>query len=39
MLEKLFDLGYADAATWAELNPVEELVYDDTPSAQKIQAS
>ncbi|CAN8314077.1 unnamed protein product [Cochlearia groenlandica] len=39
VLEKLFDLGYADAATWAEMNPVEELVYDDTPSAQQIQAS
>lgn len=36
MLENLFELGYADAATWAEMNPVEELVYDDTPTAQEI---
>uniref|UniRef100_A0A1J3I3G8 Patatin n=1 Tax=Noccaea caerulescens TaxID=107243 RepID=A0A1J3I3G8_NOCCA len=39
ILEKLFELGYADAATWAELNPVEGLVYDETPSAQEIQAT
>lgn len=39
VLEKLFELGYADAATWSEMNPVEELVYDDTPAAQAIQAS
>jgi hypothetical protein len=39
ILEKLFEMGYADAATWAELNPVEELVYDETPSAQEVQAS
>ncbi|CAE5959114.1 unnamed protein product [Arabidopsis arenosa] len=36
VLEKLFELGYADAATWADMNPVEELVYDDTPTAQEI---
>ncbi|EOA38013.1 hypothetical protein CARUB_v10009483mg [Capsella rubella] len=39
VLEKLFELGYADAAAWAELNPVDELVYDDTPTAQEIPAS
>ncbi|XP_010478745.1 PREDICTED: patatin-like phospholipase domain-containing protein 4 [Camelina sativa] len=39
VLEKLFELGYADAATWAEMNPVEELVYDDTPTAQEITAT
>ncbi|KAF8105401.1 hypothetical protein N665_0158s0082 [Sinapis alba] len=39
VLEKLFELGYADAAAWSEMNPVEELVYDDTPSEQEIQAS
>ncbi|KAF3519876.1 hypothetical protein DY000_02060520 [Brassica cretica] len=40
VLEKLFELGYADAAAWSEMNPAEELVYDDsTPSAQEIQAS
>ncbi|KAJ4917130.1 Acyl transferase/acyl hydrolase/lysophospholipase superfamily protein [Raphanus sativus] len=40
VLEKLFELGYADAAAWSEMNPVEELVvYDDTTSAQEIQAS
>lgn len=39
VLEKLFELGYADAAAWSEMNPVEELVCDDTTSAQEIQAS
>ncbi|XP_010461145.1 PREDICTED: patatin-like phospholipase domain-containing protein 4 [Camelina sativa] len=39
VLEKLFELGYADAATWAEMNPVEELVYDDTPTPQEITAT
>ncbi|CAH8392473.1 unnamed protein product [Eruca vesicaria subsp. sativa] len=39
VLEKLFELGYADAAAWSEMNPVEELVGDDTTSAQEIQAN
>jgi hypothetical protein len=39
VLERLFELGYADAATWAEMNPVEGLVYDDTPTAQEIPTS
>ncbi|CAA7059252.1 unnamed protein product [Microthlaspi erraticum] len=39
ILERLFEQGYADAAKWAELNPVEKLVYDETPSPQEIQAS
>lgn len=36
ILEMLFELGYIDAAKWAEMNPVDEVVYDDTPSAQEI---
>ncbi|CDY44961.1 BnaA08g06610D [Brassica napus] len=39
VLDRLFELGYADAATWSEMNPVDELVYDDTPAAQAIQAT
>ena len=39
MLDRLFELGYADAATWSEMSPVDELVYDDSPAAQAIQAS
>ncbi|XP_057464884.1 uncharacterized protein LOC130754663 isoform X2 [Actinidia eriantha] len=29
ILDKLFELGYADAAAWAKGNPVEEIVKDD----------
>ncbi|KAF7143086.1 hypothetical protein RHSIM_Rhsim05G0119100 [Rhododendron simsii] len=29
VLDKLFELGYIDAAVWAEENPVEEIVRDD----------
>ncbi|KAE9444733.1 hypothetical protein C3L33_23369, partial [Rhododendron williamsianum] len=29
VLDKLFELGYLDAAVWAEENPVEEIVRDD----------
>ncbi|XP_059653424.1 uncharacterized protein LOC132300398 [Cornus florida] len=29
VLDKLFELGYLDAAVWAKENPVEELVRDD----------
>ncbi|WZZ78585.1 hypothetical protein YC2023_099157 [Brassica napus] len=39
VLDRLFELGYADAATWSEISPVDELVYDDSPAAQAIQAS
>ncbi|CAI8591504.1 unnamed protein product [Vicia faba] len=31
MLDRLFELGYLDAAVWAKENPVEEIVQDDTP--------
>ncbi|KAK2966634.1 hypothetical protein RJ640_002332 [Escallonia rubra] len=31
ILDKLFELGYMDAAVWAEENPVEEIVRDDEP--------
>ncbi|RVW81066.1 hypothetical protein CK203_045416 [Vitis vinifera] len=30
ILDRLFELGYLDAAVWAEDNPVEELVQEDT---------
>lgn len=29
VLDKLFELGYVDAAVWAEKNPVQEIVRDD----------
>ncbi|XP_041015506.1 omega-hydroxyceramide transacylase [Juglans microcarpa x Juglans regia] len=29
VLDRLFELGYQDAAVWAEKNPVEEVVEDD----------
>ncbi|KAG6651942.1 hypothetical protein CIPAW_06G148500 [Carya illinoinensis] len=29
VLDRLFELGYQDAAVWAEENPVEEVVEDD----------
>ncbi|KAL1831812.1 hypothetical protein DCAR_0101824 [Daucus carota subsp. sativus] len=31
ILDKLFELGYLDAAVWAEQNPVEMLVEENTP--------
>ncbi|KDP38891.1 hypothetical protein JCGZ_05048 [Jatropha curcas] len=31
ILDRLFELGYSDAAMWAEENPVEKLVQDDSP--------
>ncbi|PWA90544.1 acyl transferase/acyl hydrolase/lysophospholipase [Artemisia annua] len=31
ILDNLFELGYMDAAVWAELNPVEDLVQEDNP--------
>ncbi|KAF3572452.1 hypothetical protein F2Q69_00059097 [Brassica cretica] len=27
VLDRLFELGYADAATWSEMSPVDELEY------------
>ncbi|KAM3291101.1 patatin-like phospholipase domain-containing protein 2 [Capsicum chacoense] len=32
ILDKLFELGYADAAVWAQENPVEDIVRDDNSS-------
>lgn len=32
ILDKLFELGYADAAVWARENPVVDLVQDDSSS-------
>ncbi|CAK8530227.1 unnamed protein product [Lathyrus sativus] len=33
MLDRLFELGYLDAAVWAKENPVEIIVQDDTPAS------
>ncbi|MCI20452.1 patatin [Trifolium medium] len=32
ILDRLFELGYLDAAVWAKENPVETIVQDDTPA-------
>lgn len=32
ILDRLFELGYLDAAVWAKENPVEKLVQDDSPA-------
>ncbi|MBA0679029.1 hypothetical protein Goari_010827 [Gossypium aridum] len=29
--ERLFELGYLDAAVWGEQNPVEDIVVDESP--------
>lgn len=34
ILDRLFEYGYLDASVWAEENPVEELVQDDSSSFQ-----
>ncbi|KAI3424675.1 uncharacterized protein J3R85_010430 [Psidium guajava] len=34
ILDRLFELGYLDAAVWAEDNPVSEVVEDDFPSVK-----
>ncbi|XP_065872308.1 uncharacterized protein [Euphorbia lathyris] len=31
-LDRLFELGYLDAAVWAEQNPVDQLVQDESPA-------
>lgn len=31
VLDKLFELGYLDASVWAEENPVEDLLQEDSP--------
>ena len=31
VLDRLFELGYLDAAVWAEENPVEKIVEDGSP--------
>lgn len=31
VLDNLYELGYMDAAVWAALNPVEDLVQEDNP--------
>ncbi|KHN26692.1 Patatin-like phospholipase domain-containing protein 3 [Glycine soja] len=32
ILDRLFELGYLDAAVWAKENPVEVIVQDDSPA-------
>ncbi|KAK7331636.1 hypothetical protein VNO80_28373 [Phaseolus coccineus] len=32
ILDRLFELGYLDAAVWAKENPVEAIVQDDSPA-------
>ncbi|KAL4275195.1 hypothetical protein HN51_058086 [Arachis hypogaea] len=32
ILDRLFELGYLDAAVWAKENPVEEIVQDGSPA-------
>ncbi|GFY90712.1 acyl transferase/acyl hydrolase/lysophospholipase superfamily protein [Actinidia rufa] len=34
VLDKLFELGYLDAAVWAKDNPVEEIVREDHPCVE-----
>ncbi|KAK6121030.1 hypothetical protein DH2020_045220 [Rehmannia glutinosa] len=36
-LDELFALGYLDAAVWAEENPVETIVQDDSPRLEILQ--
>ncbi|XVF45739.1 hypothetical protein PTKIN_Ptkin02bG0230600 [Pterospermum kingtungense] len=31
ILDRLFELGYLDAAVWAEQNPIENIVADESP--------
>jgi hypothetical protein len=31
VLDRFFELGYLDAAVWAEENPVQNVVQDDCP--------
>ncbi|KAL3651594.1 hypothetical protein CASFOL_004596 [Castilleja foliolosa] len=38
ILDKLFELGYRDAAVWAEENPVENIVRDDDNNLEHGQA-
>ncbi|WCJ18257.1 Acyl transferase/acyl hydrolase/lysophospholipase superfamily protein [Euphorbia peplus] len=32
VLDRLFELGYMDASVWAEQNPVDQLVQDESPA-------
>lgn len=34
ILDRLFELGYMDAAVWAKENQVDNIVEEDGPSAQ-----
>ncbi|CAI9103897.1 OLC1v1002485C1 [Oldenlandia corymbosa var. corymbosa] len=36
ILDKLFELGYLDAAVWAKQNPVENIVHDDSSFAASV---
>ncbi|XP_047173354.1 patatin-like phospholipase domain-containing protein 2 [Vigna umbellata] len=39
VLDRLFELGYLDAAVWAKENPVEAVVQDDSPAFGNSSAS
>ena len=34
ILDRLFELGYLDAAVWAEENPVDKVVGDENPAVE-----
>ncbi|KAL3598147.1 hypothetical protein D5086_006065 [Populus alba] len=39
VLDRLFELGYLDAAVWAEENPVQNVVQDDSPLVENGSSS
>ncbi|KAJ6932138.1 hypothetical protein NC651_007756 [Populus alba x Populus x berolinensis] len=39
ILDRLFELGYLDAAVWAEENPVQNVVQDDSPLVENGSSS
>jgi hypothetical protein len=39
VLDRLFELGYQDAAVWAEENPVEDVVEDNNSLVENGLAS
>ena len=39
ILDRLFELGYLDAAVWAEENPVQNVVQDGCPLAENESSS
>lgn len=37
VLDKLFEVGYLDASVWAEENPVNKIVHDDSAHLENRQ--